>query len=279
MDELEYHAAVENDLRFKKLPDMRFLKRHILTSDHHDFIGRVYDLGIVAYHFDSYADLAKHEDCKYAFDIDGVVHLLARRVESLNLAGDMLWPDPFPTAKALPISRFEWLTAAADVFLTRFISVVDCSLQLVNAVFETGLPSVDCKIKKLKKAGVSQVVIDLLGTMLDEQAHLRGERNARIHEGIERHFTRDDQTFKIAALMEKGRGITGIDQTGRTINVDRYFREGLVGLQKEFNRSTRKLVRQMDALYDELWEEFEARFGPRIAAATHGLNAGASKKR
>lgn len=267
-----------HDAMDTKAPSSRFFKRHVLPSDNHGFIGRIYDLSIVAYHFDSYADLAKHADCKYALDVNNYVYLLARRVETLNLAGNMLWPEPFPTATSLPISLYEWLTASADVFLTRFISVVDCSLQLVNAVYEAGLPPPGCKLKKLKQAGVSASVINHLEVMLDEQAHLRTERNARIHEGVERNFTLDDQTFQIAALFERGSGMRGVDRNGRRININRSFREGLIGLQREFNGSTRKLVRQLDALYDELWQEFETRFDPRIAAATHGLNAGARRK-
>jgi hypothetical protein len=275
----EYHGYVGNEERDKnaKAPSTRFLKRHILRSDYHGFIGRIYELSIVAYNFESYTDLAKHADCKYAIDVNEYINLLVRRVESLNLAGGMLWPEPYPTPMSLPISLYEWLRACADVFLTRFISVVDCALQLVNAVYEAGLPPLDCKMKKLKQAGAPRTVINHLGIILDEQTRLRMERNARIHEGMERNLTLDDQTFQIVALFERSNGMRGNDRNGRSINLNRSFREGLVGLQREFNGSTRTLVRQLDALYDELWEEFEARFGPRIAAATHGLNAAARR--
>ncbi len=261
----------------KRSPSTRFLKRHVLPSDRHPFIGRIWDLSIVGYHFDTYADLARHADCRYAIDVNEQVSLLVRRVESLNLAGNMLWPDPFPTAKTLPVSLYEWLTASDDVFLIRFVSVVDCSLQLVNAVYETGLPPPSCKLKNLQRSGVSHAVIDHVGMMLDEQARLRSERNARIHEGVERKYTQDDQTFRIAARFGRVQGMTGRDRDGRRVNVDRSFREGLVYLQRDFNLSTRLLVRHLDALYDALWREFEARFGPRIAAATHGLNAGCQR--
>lgn len=272
-------VGVQNDDEAEvKAPSTRFLKRHILPSDNHGLITRIYELSIVAYNFDSYEALSQHSDCKYAFDTSEYVRLLARRVESLNLAGDMLWPEPFPTAVSLPIPLYEWLMASADVFLTRYISVVDCALQLVNAVYEAGLAPIDCKMKNLKRARVSTLVIDHLGSMLDEQARLRAERNSRIHEGKERDFTIDDQTFQIAARFARFNGMKGTDRHGRPINVNRSFREGLVGLQRDFNKSTRILVRQLDALYDELWQEFEARFGPRIAAATHGLNAGASRR-
>lgn len=85
----------------------------------------------------------------------------------------------YSKAESLPITLHEWLTAAVDVFLTRFIPVVDCSLQLVNAVFQTDLPPPDCKIRKRKQAGVPTAVIDHLGLMLDEQAKLRKERRSR----------------------------------------------------------------------------------------------------
>lgn len=250
-----------------------FLKRHIVPSDNHGFIGRVYNLSIVAYHFDSYEDLEKHADCKYAFEINYYVSSLARRVESLNLAGGMLWPDPMPKVKDFPISRYEWLTVSVDVFLMRYISVVDCALLLANAIYEVGLEPKNCSLKNLKKKGVSTEVVGLLKKMLDDQGHLRPERNARMHHGEEREFTDDDQTFKIGAIFERMHGIQGKDRFGRRINVDRSFKEGLVGLQREFNKSTRVLVRQLDRLYNLLWDEFEDRFGPRIRASTHGLRA------
>jgi len=51
----------------------------------------------------------------------------------------------------------------------------------------------------------------------------------------------------------------------------------LVGIQRDFNGSTRLLKNQLDNLYDLLREEFEDNFGPLIAAATHGLNAKARR--
>jgi hypothetical protein len=67
-------------------PSTRFLKQFILRSDCHSFIGRVYDLSIVIYNFESYDDLARHADCKYVFDVNIELSTLTRRVESLNLA-------------------------------------------------------------------------------------------------------------------------------------------------------------------------------------------------
>lgn len=259
----------------KKYPRTKYLKRHVLPSDDHEFIGRIYDLGIVVYNFDSYENLAKHEDCKYVFDVGNWVHALARRVETLNLVGDMLWPEPMPeNFNEFPVSRYNWLTITADVFLMRYISVVDCSLILINSVYELGFSSEDCVLRKMKKK-IPQSLLATINEMIEDQGHLRGERNKRFHHGHEREFTEDDQTFQIASLFEDTlNGITGVGRDGRRINVERFFNEGLVELQKDFNSINRKLVRQLNKLYDNLHDEFEGRFEPRIQAATHGLNAG-----
>lgn len=257
----------------------RFLKRYILPSDDHSFVGRLYDLGIVTLNFDSYGELAKHADCKYAVDVLDTLERLTRRVESLNLAGDLLWPNPIPEDfQQLPINQYEWLVVTADVYLMRYISVVDCALLLVNEVFETGVAPHLCTLAAMRKKGVPSRVLDVLGELTKDQGTLRTERNARVHHGEERTFTVDDSTFRLAAQFNhRGKGMVGHDFYGRPINVQRSFKEGLVGLQRTFNRTTRRLVRQLDRLYDELWCEFEDRFGPLVAAATHGLNAGSRR--
>ena len=258
-----------------KRPRAKFLTRYILPSDSHGFVGRIFGLSIVSLHFDSYEALAKHPDCKYAIDVNGALTRLVTRVESLNLAGNMLWPSPVPeNFKAFPLSRHEWLTASADVFLMRYVSVVDCALLLVNEVHEFGIDLRACTLKQIKRHGAPAAVTSLLEDMLADQGRLRIERNARIHHGNERPFTQDDTTFKIGSIFEhRSDGITGKDRFGRRIDLPRMFREGLVEIQREFNCSTRKLVRQLDRLYEELWKEFEARFDPRIRASTHCLNA------
>ena len=196
-----------------------------------------------------------------------------RRIESLNLVGDLLWPDSLPVNFSdFPVSRYEWLTVAADVFLMRYISVIDCALLLVNEVYEAGIDPKKCSIEMLEKRGVSAKVIALLKEMRLDQGHLREERNARFHHGIERSFSHDDRTFRTASLIENhSGGVAGADQFGRKINLERSFKEGLVELQREFNRATRRLVRLLDQLYDELWREFEDRFDPQIRNSAHGL--------
>jgi hypothetical protein len=260
-------------------PRTKYYVRHIVTSDNHHFIGRIYDLSIIGLSFDSYDELAKYDDCKYAIDVNHAVSSLAQRVESMNLVGEMLWPAHLPTDfKEFPLSRYQWLMVATDVFLVRYISIVDCALLLVSEVYETGLKPESCTLNNLKRQGIPQNIVDTLNALLDDQGNLRRERNRRVHHGSERSFTWDDQTFRLGSQFERwGNGMTGHDRFGRKINLERSFKEGLVGLQREFNQSTRKLEKQLDRLYDDLREEFEDRFGPRIRAATHGLNAGAKR--
>jgi len=257
----------------------RFLKRFIISSTMHGFVGRVYDLSIVSMNFDSYAELAQYPDCKYAIDTNYWLTGLARRVGSLNMVGDMLWLDPVPkNFRDLALTRYQWLTVTTDVFLTRYISVIDCALLLVNEVYRLALEPKKCTLKNLKKRGLPGAVTNHLKLMLDEQEVLRNERNSRIHHGEEREFTDDDETFRTASLFnDRFQGMKGTDRYGRRINVDRSFKEGLVSIQRDFNRSTRLLKKQLDNLYDLLWEEFEAHFGPLIGTATHGLNARARR--
>lgn len=253
----------------------RFLKRYIVPSDNHSFVGRLYDLGIISLSFDSYEDLAKYADCKYAIDVLNTLERLTQRMESLNLVGDLLWPEPFPeNFRNLPINQYEWLVVTADIYLVRYVSVVDCALHLVNEVFEADIAPHLCTIAALRKKGVTRNILDVINDLLQDQGMLRPERNARVHQGEERAFTIDDTTFRMAARFNhRGKGMSGHDYYGRPINVQRSFKEGLVRLQRTFNSTTRTLVRQLDRLYEELWGEFEDRFGPRIAAATRGLNA------
>jgi len=263
-----------------KRRETRFLNRHIMASDRHGFVGRIYDLSIVSLNFDSYDEVLKFPDIHYVLETNECVTALATRVESLNLAGDMLWPEPYPADfKAMPITRYEWLTVSADVFIVRYVSIIDCALLLINQVFQLGLSKRDCTFGKLKKSGLPAALIAHLKAMLDEQQVIRNERNARVHHGSERTFTDDDITFKTASLFnDKGSGMIGKDYYGRPINLDISFKEGLVWLQKDFNRHTKSLQSQLDVLYDFLWDEFEGRFGPLVAGATHGLNAGARRR-
>jgi hypothetical protein len=248
----------------------RPLKRFILPSDNHEFVGRIYDLSIVELHFETYDELAKYPDCKYVFRVNQFLSTLTRRVESLNMVGDMLWPENLPVNfRSFPLSRYEWLTVSADVFLMRFISVADCVMILINEVFECELNPRDCTAAKLKKAGVPKPFLDLLEDMITDQGTLRHERNGRFHHGAERGFSSDDQKFKIGSLFEhRYNGMS--DENGQQLPVDRYFREGLIELQREFNVMMRRLVRRLDDLYDMLAPKFESTFSPRFRAGPFG---------
>jgi len=48
----------------------RFLKRHIVTSDNHAFIGRTFNLGIVELNFETYEELVQYPDALYAFHLN-----------------------------------------------------------------------------------------------------------------------------------------------------------------------------------------------------------------
>jgi hypothetical protein len=272
--------GIEQWLPFKpKRRQTRFLKRHIVKSDNHSFVGRIYDLGIVSLSFDTYDEISKYPDIKYVIDTGEWVQNLASRMESLNLAGNLIWPEPMPKSfKEMPVSRYQWLTIAKDVFLVRYVSVIDCALLLVNQMFELGLTNRSCTIEKIGKAALPPILVRQLRAMFDQQEEMRMERNARVHHGQEKDFTDDDRTFKVASLFyDRGRGMIGEDIFGRKIDVGLSFRAGLVGLQKDFNEYVIQLETQLDQLYDILWDEFEDRFGPLIAAAKHGLNANSKK--
>lgn len=246
----------------------RLLKQYVLPSDVHKFVGRIYDLSIVGLDFDSYQDLSSHDDCKYIYDVNHVLSMLTRRVESLNMVGGMLWPSSMPdNFKQFPVSRYEWLTVCADVFLARYISVVDCSMILVSQVFECGLSFEACTAQNLKKNSIPPELLAHLMAMIDDQGELRRERNRRFHHGLERRFSSDDEVFRVASLFEH-RFNGAVGPNGRALPVERLYREGLVELQRDFNTAMRKVVRQLSWLYDALHPEFDRRFSPKFNAGT-----------
>lgn len=152
MSECQTEYAGGNEPKPKRART-RFLKRFIISSDMHSFIGRVYDLSIVGMNFDSYDELAQYPDCKYAIDTNYWLTGLAMRVESLNMVGSMLWLDPVPkNFRDLALTRYQWLTVTTDVFLTRYISIIDCAFLLVNEVYRLGLEPKKCTLQNLNPA-------------------------------------------------------------------------------------------------------------------------------
>lgn len=271
MNRTSYHASIDGE-RAKPVR-RKFLTRYFMPSNDHDFTWRVMNFGLIPYHFNSYEDFSKHRDCVYAYDVFDFVTNLTSRVESLNLVGDMLWIEDIPKDfKHMPVSRYQWLTIAADVFLMRYVSVVDCLLLLVNSVFELNLSPEKCTRHAISSK-INNVDIRLLldGIYLI-QSELRMERNQRLHHGKERCFTQDDTTFETAShFNDKIHEMVGNDKFGRPIDVDKFFREGLVNLQRDFNVSTKALNSQLGKIYDALYIEFFRRFDPMVKQSTHGI--------
>lgn len=143
--------------------------------------------------------------------------------------------------------------------------MVDCAIILVNEVLEWGLSIEACTLTNLKKKPVPRAILDHLGAMIDDQGLLRKERNSRFHHGSERGFSSDDQAFRLGSIFEH-RAIGMRGPNGRPLPIGRLFREGLVELQREFNAVMRKVVKQLDRLYDMLEPEFESRFSPKFRA-------------
>lgn len=139
---------------------------------------------------------------------------LTCRVKFLNLVGSVLWPEPVhDNFKQFPVSRYEGLTIGADVFLMRYVSIVDCALLLANEVFECGFEPRRCSGENLRKAGIPATVAAGLDALLNDQGALRQERISRFHHGSEHGFTPDDLTFQSAALFEH-RGSGGLRVSG-----------------------------------------------------------------
>lgn len=246
---------------------LSYLKRRYVTSDDHAFVGRIYSLSIVAYNFDSYEEMAKYPDCLYALSVNELLSLMTRRIESLNVVADMLWlDDEFVQKPTLPINRFQWLNIAADAFLMRFVSIGDCALLLTNEVLELGLSPRKTSLQNVRKSAPDAThIISALADIQSVIEALRNERNTRFHRGWERQHTSDDTSFRATAAHENsGMEMTGTDQFGRQINNEKFFREGLVNLQRDFNRLCPQIIKAMDKLYDLLEVEFDVRFSPKF---------------
>lgn len=241
--------------------------KYIVSSDEHEFIGYAkHQGGMVGLGFESIKEIEKFPDCLYAFNVDGWLGLLTRRVESLNHIGDMLWLDnSAKTSNMFPVSRYEWCNVIADVFLMRFVSISDSCLLLANEVVECGFEPKKTNLKNLKKVMGNQAAYEALENIHQLQEGHRLERNHRFHRAIERSFTDDDQTFKTAAIFEfRGNGIKGTDRLGREIDLGRFFEDAMTALRNDFNCNCRALIEGLDHLYDELDREYSQRFSQKF---------------
>jgi hypothetical protein len=214
--------------------------------------------------FDTYEELSKFPDIRYAFHINHRTTLLVTRVESLNRVGNMLWPSRQDQFLKLPMSQYDWLNVIMDIFLMRLISVADCCLLLSNEVLELGLKPRQCKLPNLEKAGAPKSVVMSLRTILDVQGDLRDERNLRVHEGDGYAFTADDAIFRSLAQMKymcDTKYASGPD--GERIYLEDLYRHARSELRKKFNSGCRQLLKALPKFYSELYAEFEPRFSAK----------------
>ncbi|TCI00183.1 hypothetical protein EJV46_05900 [Roseococcus sp. SYP-B2431] len=168
---------------------------------------------------------------------------------------------------------------SADVFLMRYISILDCAVILTNVIYELGLNIQKCTINNIRKKGAPPGVVKVLSKMLDDQGALRDERNARFHHGTEHILTDDDQVFHALSMLERMKIATiSSDSSGNKLDVSHFFGTGLYSLQIKFNKPTKSLVKSLNIFYNIIEPDFEGRFGPLVAAATHGFCARREKQ-
>jgi len=239
----------------------RALKRYIIPSDNSSFVGRIYGLSIVGLNFDSYEEVSKYPDAKYALDVNDRTSLLTRRVESLNHIGDLLWPSKPLPLNLLPVSSYEYCNLIQDTFLMRIISVLDCCCLLLVEVLELDIPPRRTNVASIRKLAPENLCCVKLEKLSNLQNDLRTERNVRFHRAEEEALTDDDEIFKMAALFShRGWPSEGTDCHGRKINLDRYYGLAINHLRSKFNPNAKKLVKALDSFYSPLHDEFERRF-------------------
>ena len=243
-------------------------ERYIIDSDASHFVGRVYDLSIVALHFESYEDLASFPDAKYAFDVNERTSLLTRRVESLNHVGELLWPKKPTEVGSLSVSAYEYCNLIHDSFLMRMISVLDCCCLLLAEVIELKMSPRQVNLGSLRKLVPANLCLVRLERLSDLQMSLRSERNIRFHRGEEQWLTDDDETFKIAALWaHRGQPMTGEDRHGRSLDLNRFYRLAIDHLRSKFKSNSKVLTKALDEFYEGLNLDFEERFRAKCGDA------------
>lgn len=177
--------------------------------------------------------------------------------------------EKVPTFHGFPISRYDWLNIATDIFLMRIISVLDCCLLVTNEVFECGLKVRQCKLESLQRAGVSAPAIQVMREMNDSMYKLREERNSRIHSGFLRAMTKDDRVFQALSVLERlGKPAIVQENNNNWSDVKDWFRAALKELKRETRAGTRDVVTHYNRLLDCLFEEFSARASAKAAIRT-----------
>lgn len=82
-------------------------KRYIIGSDTHPCHGRVFDLSMpLSLGFESWEQAQEYLDAVYVLEVGEIIDHLMRRVEALNVVGEILWTRRLPRKfKRFPISR------------------------------------------------------------------------------------------------------------------------------------------------------------------------------
>ena len=236
-------------------------RRYIISSDQNPFIGRMYELSIVGMYFDTYDEAVKYPDAKYVLDVNERASLLARRIESLNHVGDLLWQKPPIRVEALPISAFDFCNLIQDAFLMRTISILDCCCLLAVEVLELDVKPRQTNIDRIRKLSSNHACCAKLDAISKLQMDLRTERNVRFHRAEEEPLTDDDTTFQVMARYKHwGRDMGGFDRYGRKVNLSRSYNQAIDSLRLKFRIHLKALNSSLSNLYESLFDEFEMRF-------------------
>jgi len=173
------------------------VQRSIIADDH-QFVSRIFELAAPPQLWLSNKQLNGFPDYIYVMNVYWRLVFLIERVESLNLVRKVLVTQKLPRSfRDFPVSRYEWLTIAADVFLMRFVSAFDCCLLLANEVFECDLAPQECRLSSLQKKGVPPNTLKLLKALSTTNSPLRDERNTRFHRGWSVHLQGMIQSFEL----------------------------------------------------------------------------------
>jgi hypothetical protein len=235
-------------------------------------VGRIFDLSIVDLHFGPNENPDIYPDIKYVRDVLGGIKTLTDRVDSLNLVSEMIWKSPEEISNNGIVDTYNYFLICDDLFLIRFVSILDCALILVNMVYELGLQNQSCTLNNIKQASIEDQAIDAISYIYETQGKIRNERNSRVHHGQENPFTTDDMTFISSARSTfYGNGICGEDIFGKEIDLRNFIKEAQLMHQKRFTEYTDHMTGSLNLLYDMLWLEFEKRFHHKERTATHGL--------
>lgn len=246
-------------------------RSYVIRSDTHPFIGRIFDLSIASLWFEKAEEVKRFPDILFALMVNERLSLLVDRVESLNHAGDLLWPRRHKeVTTALPLSRYQWLQFIVDVFLMRIVSVTDCCLVLANEALELGKKPQECRLAQLESAGAARDVVDPLRRLVDAQADLRAERNLRVHEGVGMSLGRDDVMLRHLSMFEHLTGTSvATDVDGSQVHVAELYSEARDEIRGRFRRECIELSRRLNAFYSALHPHFEARFQEKYRSHPH----------